>query len=342
MTVNANFMTGYTETIRHWVADNRRAGILTDADGTGEMGLDSEERGSRLAVRFTLKLQCDRVLDLRYQVFGCGFTVAACAVAADMAVGCQLDLVRQIDAQKLALALEGLPAERSYCVELAAAALQAAVTSALNNRTLVAGDIDMGTEHGSRVGAKDLCYATLIDSFKPYQVTRDDRHLFACLIAVALQDGPDPAAALGLKKSDLARILENFFPAVEQDSLSSKVSAVDSFYPQLNSDILAILLSYLPNDVAEQDLPISIWLAHILAARAAHPGHLWVAMGLSERPQLSAAIRRHLPALAAANRKNMRWKRYLYKQLCDQNGGTLCKAPNCGVCSDYALCFAED
>jgi nitrogen fixation protein NifQ len=64
-------------------------------------------------------------------------------------------------------------------------------------------------------------------------------------------------------------------------------------------------------------------------------------MGLFERPQLSAAIRRHLPALAEANHRNMRWKRFLFKQVCELNGGILCKSPNCGDCCDYALCFPD-
>ena len=59
----------------------------------------------------------------------------------------------------------------------------------------------------------------------------------------------------------------------------------------------------------------SLLLARMIAARTARPGHLWVAMGLFERPQLSASIRRLLPSLAAANSQNMRWKRYLFKQV---------------------------
>ena len=81
-------------------------------------------------------------------------------------------------------------------------------------------------------------------------------------------------------------------------------------------------------------------LAQAIAARAAHPGHLWVAMGLYERPQLSEAIGRHLPLLLAANSQGMRWKRFLFRQLCEQSGGLMCKSPVCGDCSDYALCFA--
>ncbi len=38
----------------------------------------------------------------------------------------------------------------------------------------------------------------------------------------------------------------------------------------------------------------------------------------------------------------MRWKRFFFKTVCDLNGGLMCKSPNCGVCSDYALCFAPE
>jgi len=105
---------------------------------------------------------------------------------------------------------------------------------------------------------------------------------------------------------------------------------------------LSLLYSHVPAGLGFNALIVSCCLARILATRAAFPGHLWVAMGLTERSQLTAAIRRHLPSLAKANSQNMRWKRYLYKQVCDLNGGTMCKAPNCGVCSDYSLCFAAE
>ncbi|MFO7765697.1 MAG: nitrogen fixation protein NifQ, partial [Pelovirga sp.] len=62
-------------------------------------------------------------------------------------------------------------------------------------------------------------------------------------------------------------------------------------------------------------------------------------MGLFERAELGAAIKRHLPALFAANHQGMRWKRFFYKQICEQNGGMLCKSPVCGECSEYELCF---
>jgi nitrogen fixation protein NifQ len=38
----------------------------------------------------------------------------------------------------------------------------------------------------------------------------------------------------------------------------------------------------------------------------------------------------------------MKWKKFFYKQLCLREGLTLCKAPSCDVCSDYALCFGAE
>jgi nitrogen fixation protein NifQ len=334
-------MSGYTDTIRKWAIDNRRAGTLPDADGTGEVGLDAGEAGRRLAVRFTLKVDLDRVTDIRYQVFGCGYSMAACAVAADLSVGYTLDEVESIDRTKLDTELDGLPSDRSYCADLAVEALQAAIKSVRSDRQPIRNSVEGEAEHAPRITPDDPVYALLINSPKPERVNNADRHLFASLIAVATQEPHETAAALGLVDSDLASILKTYFLGIDLAALQPHQTSAEQAPPECSKDVLSILLSHLPLAPGHRDLYASVWLAHILAARAAHPGHLWVAMGLSERPQLSAAIRRHLPSLAEANQQNMRWKRYLYKQVCDRNGGTMCKAPNCGVCSDYSLCFAE-
>lgn len=334
-------MTGYTETIRQWAADTRRTGLLANADGIGEVGLAAGDIGKRLAVRFTLKVESDVVTDARYQVFGCGFTIAACAVAADLAVGYRLDEVRSIDARQLDAVLKGLPTERSYCADLAAEALQAAVKSARSDQKTIEAKVHEA-EHGPRVSVDDPVYALLSQSAKPGHAAEEDRHLFACLFAVAANEPCGISAALGLVDDDVASLLKAYFPAVDLPLLDQHALAAVEPPPERNDEILGILLSHVPDSVDGRALHVAVCFAHVLAARAAKPGHLWVAMGLFERPQLSAAIRRHLPSLAEANHQNMRWKRYLFKQVCDRNGGMMCKAPNCGVCSDYALCFAEE
>ncbi len=334
-------MTGYTEIIRHWATDTRRAGLLEDADGTGEVGLESNEAGSRLAIRFTMNVNLNRVTDVRYQVFGCGFTIAACAVAADLAVGYTLDDIQTIDSRQLDQALEGLPEERSYCADLAAEALHSAARSARNGRQPVQSNIQPHNDHGPRITVEDAVYSALINTPQPHNVSEEDRHLFACLLAVASQDPWETGIALGLKDHELARIISDYFPQADPSLLKKNTESTTAPPLEGNNEVLAILLSHVPKPFCKNH-STGLMLAHILATRAVLPGHLWVAMGLFERSQLTKAIQRHLPSLAAANHQNMRWKRYLFKQVCESNGGVMCKAPNCGECSDYATCFADD
>jgi nitrogen fixation protein NifQ len=332
-------MTGYTDTIRRYAIDCRRSGPLEDADGTGEVGLGAGEAGKRLAVRFALRADGGRAEAVRFQVFGCGFTIAACAAAAELAEGRALEEILDLSASDIDAALGGLPPERGYCADLAVEALHAAVTSALGDARAVRAAVNPLEDHGPRVGADDPVYGALMAATPPDGVPQEDRHLFACLLAVAAGEPHETAAALGLAPGDLDAILLTYFPGIDRTALERLSAAAVAPPPEPNDEVLAILFSHVPKDADAWPVRAAHLLARIIAARAAHPGHLWVAMGLSERPELTAAIGRHLPSLAAANSKGMRWKRYLFKQVCDLHGAVLCKSPNCGVCSDYSLCF---
>lgn len=335
-------MTGYTDTIRRYAIDNRYVGTLADADGTGEVGLGAEEAGKRLAVRFTIRITGGMAEAVRFQVFGCGFTIAACAAAADLAEGRALEEILDLTAVDIDAALNGLPPERDYCAELAVEALHAAVTSARGDARAVQTAVNPLADHGPRLSAEDPLYHVLMAAAPPAAIPQEDRRLFACLLAVAAGEPHETAAALGLTPEDLDAVLEHYFPGVEPAELAPLSTPAAGPPPEPNGEVLEILLSHVPKDDGGGQPRAARWLAQIIAARAAHPGHLWVAMGLFERPELTAAIRRHLPSLAVANSKGMRWKRYLFKQVCDLHGARLCKSPNCGVCSDYALCFARD
>ena len=51
---------------------------------------------------------------------------------------------------------------------------------------------------------------------------------------------------------------------------------------------------------------------------------------------------RHFPVLHAGNTKNMRWKKFFYHRLCELEGFSLCAAPHCPVCADFASCFGDE
>ncbi|WP_225071354.1 nitrogen fixation protein NifQ [Desulfuromonas sp. CSMB_57] len=336
-------MQGYTETMRRWATDYRRVGVLPDADGTGEVGLGAEEAGRKIAVRFTIAVREQHITAIRYQVFGCGYSMATCAAVAELATGTEIDRAQRIEAAQVDALLAGLPPDRGYCADLAVAALHAAIASA-DSRTGTVRSLyaPSPAEHGPKVNDQDPIFRALMAATGPPGTTEEDRHLFTCLMAVASQEPGPPHEALGLQREELVFLKRHFFPGSDTGIAQGTDTTGTNSSPEPNQEVRGILLSHVPLLPSGEPDPIALLLAKIIAARTAHPGHLWVAMGLFERSQLSAAIRRHLPSLFTANHRKMRWKRFLFKEVCNQNGGFMCKSPNCGECSDYALCFSGD
>jgi len=65
---------------------------------------------------------------------GCGFTVACGSMVTELARGRSLNYALQIDGERIARALGGLPREHTHCADLAANAFRAAVKEALAHR----------------------------------------------------------------------------------------------------------------------------------------------------------------------------------------------------------------
>ncbi|MCW5666339.1 MAG: nitrogen fixation protein NifQ [Piscinibacter sp.] len=70
--------------------------------------------------------------------------------------------------------------------------------------------------------------------------------------------------------------------------------------------------------------------------------HLWQDLQLGSRAELSALMRHWFPGLVEKNRFDMKWKKFLYKQLCEREQVFVCKAPSCAVCSDRPVCFGPE
>lgn len=83
-------------------------------------------------------------------------------------------------------------------------------------------------------------------------------------------------------------------------------------------------------------------VAWAIACASLGDQHLWQDLGLPSRNELSALIARWFPRLAERNSQNMKWKKFLYKQLCLREELLICKAPSCGVCTDHGLCFGPE
>jgi nitrogen fixation protein NifQ len=86
----------------------------------------------------------------------------------------------------------------------------------------------------------------------------------------------------------------------------------------------------------------TLWLANALSQASLGDNHLWQDLHLPSRRELSALMSCWFPVLAARNDRDMKWKKFLYKQLCDKAELSICRAPSCSVCSDYAQCYGSE
>ena len=105
-------------------------------------------------------------------------------------------------------------------------------------------------------------------------------------------------------------------------------------------DLVALLLAHA--DAAAGSASELEWVAEQMAVACLGDNHLWQDLLLPSRHELSALFERWFPALAAKNTHDMKWKKFLYKQLCEREALFICKAPSCAVCTDRPLCFGPE
>jgi nitrogen fixation protein NifQ len=83
-------------------------------------------------------------------------------------------------------------------------------------------------------------------------------------------------------------------------------------------------------------------MVEILIAGCMGNDHLWQDLGLWQRADLSKLMLDNFEPLALRNNKDMKWKKFLYKQLCEAEGIYVCRSPSCEVCVDYDNCFGSE
>lgn len=96
--------------------------------------------------------------------------------------------------------------------------------------------------------------------------------------------------------------------------------------------------------VAEADPAIqgSQEMACIVATACMGADHLWQDLGLPSRTELSQLMALNYPELARANQRDMKWKKFLYRELCQREGIFVCASPSCEACNDFAVCFGPE
>lgn len=159
--------------------------------------------------------------------------------------------------------------------------------------------------------------------------------LFARMLASqALGMGALPPG-LGLDRADFAALMARHFP---RRALPGGDSAPAQAERQAErEDLLALFAEHRAGKDDSE-----CWMAEIVAAACMGGDHLWQDLGLWSRGDLSRLLALNFPALAAKNTRDMKWKKFLYKQLCDREAVRVCVAPSCEACADYAKCFGPE
>lgn len=163
-----------------------------------------------------------------------------------------------------------------------------------------------------------------------------DRHVLASILAAAAMEGEAVAARAGLAGDELAALVTEYFPCA-RDRLTAWCKPADCG----EDDEIAMVRDLLLQQRSSEG-DTGRWLAAMIARRAMESNHLWEDLGLRERGELSRMLSRHFGPLAARNTGNMRWKRFFYRMLCEDDGFVMCTTPVCTQCNDFDLCFGEE
>ena len=108
----------------------RNTGLMRDADGVGE----DEYEGCGDLARFYLRVRGGRAVDVRFQTYGCGPTIAAASAASELVGGRAIEELVNLKAEEVERVLEGLPEDRRHAADVAAGALRAAALDYLRRR----------------------------------------------------------------------------------------------------------------------------------------------------------------------------------------------------------------
>lgn len=164
-----------------------------------------------------------------------------------------------------------------------------------------------------------------------------DQHVLASILAVAATEGDAVAQLAGLEVDTLATLIAERFPAAASSVSASWCGQAGC---RTDDEITMVRDLLLANRSSEGDT--GRWLAAMIARRSMEPNHLWEDLGLRDRSELTRLLMRHFFPIASRNTRNMRWKRFFYRTLCEDDGLVMCTTPVCTQCSDFVLCFGDE
>lgn len=166
-----------------------------------------------------------------------------------------------------------------------------------------------------------------------------DAHVLASIFTAAAMEidtGGSLAEGLGISGKELRRMIAEYFPdaatLLEGFGIDHETQVGDE------EQSLRRLLLRSRSTAA----PLSSLFSTIIARRATRPNHLWQDLGLANRGDLSKLMQLHFAPLALRNKQDMKWKKFFYRLICQEEDSRMCLAPSCSECSDFEGCFGDE
>lgn len=115
----------YSQKVMDHFMNPRNVGKIENASGVGEVG--NATCGDIMHIEIEVK--DDIIEDIKFQTFGCAAAIATSSMVTEMVKGKTLEEAEKITNRSVAEALDGLPPVKMHCSNLAADALQAAISN---------------------------------------------------------------------------------------------------------------------------------------------------------------------------------------------------------------------
>ncbi len=118
----------YNQIVMEHLKHPRHMGEMEHPDGVGEV----RNPACGDTMRLFIKVEMDRIVDVKFLTFGCSAAIAASSVTTEMIKGRTIEEALAISEEVIAETLGGLPPTKVHCSVLAENAIHAAVSDYLN------------------------------------------------------------------------------------------------------------------------------------------------------------------------------------------------------------------